>query len=80
MLEGVEGRVIRGAKRKEEVGEEGELSRGEIKKVLKTMKNGKAVALHEMPGEIWKYTGEGIEEWVWKFCNRVWKREWWPKG
>lgn len=51
-MEGVEGRVIRGGKRKEEVGEEGELSRGEIKKVLKTMKNGKAVALHEMPGEI----------------------------
>lgn len=31
-MEGVEGRVIRGGKRKEEVGEEGELSRGEIKK------------------------------------------------
>lgn len=46
MLEEVEGRVIRGGKRKEEVGEEGELSRGEIKKVLKTMKNGKA----------WRYT------------------------
>lgn len=67
-MEGVEGR---GGKRKEEVQEEGELSREEIKKVLKTMKNGKAVALHEMPGEIWKYAGEGIEEWVWKFCNRV---------
>lgn len=51
-MEGVEGRVIRGGKRKEEVEEEGELSRGEIKKVLKTMKNGKAVTLHEMPGEI----------------------------
>lgn len=68
LLEGVEDR---GGKRKEEVREEGELSRGEIKKVLKTMKNRKAVALHEMPGEIWKYAGEGIEEWVWKFCNRV---------
>lgn len=32
MLEGVEGRVIRGGKRKEEVGKEGELSREEIKK------------------------------------------------
>lgn len=31
-MEGVEGRVIRGGKRKEEVGKEGELSRGEIKK------------------------------------------------
>lgn len=78
-MKGVEGRVIREGKRKEEVGEEGELSRGEIKKVLKTMKNGKAVALHEMPGEIWKYGGEGIKEWVWKFCNRVWKREGWPE-
>lgn len=78
-MKGVEDRVIREGKRKEEVGEEGELSRGEIKKVLKTMKNGKAVALHEMPGEIWKYGGEGIKEWVWKFCNRVWKREGWPE-
>lgn len=31
-MEGMERRVIRGGKRKEKVGEEGELSRGEIKK------------------------------------------------
>lgn len=31
-----------------------------------------------IPNEVWKYGREGIEEWIWKFCNRVWKRDGWP--
>jgi len=24
-----------------------------------------------IPNEMWKYGGEGIEGWVWRFCSRV---------
>ncbi|XP_018375576.1 PREDICTED: uncharacterized protein LOC108769213 [Trachymyrmex cornetzi] len=32
-----------------------------------------------VPNEVWKYGGEGLEEWVWKMCNEVWKGEGWPE-
>lgn len=25
------------------------------------------------------YVGERMEEWVWSFCSRVWRREGWPE-
>jgi len=28
---------------------------------------------------VWKYGGEKLEEWVWKFCNKVWREEGWPE-
>jgi len=24
---------------------------------------------------MWRYDGEGIEEWAWWLCNKVWKGE-----
>jgi len=27
---------------------------------------------------VWKYGREGVEEGIWKFCNRIWKGEGWP--
>lgn len=32
-----------------------------------------------MANEIWKYGGERVKEWSWRFCNRVWKGEGWPE-
>lgn len=43
------------------------------------LKNGKAAGINEIPGEAWKYGGEGLEKWAWKFCNRVWEGEDWPE-
>lgn len=64
MLGGVEGRVIRGERGKKRYGNERELRREEIGRVLRTMKNGKAAGLDEVPGEVWKYGGEKVEEWI----------------
>lgn len=82
LLGGVERRVVRGGKRergKEERKEEEELSMEEVRKAIRMLKDGKAAGIDELPSEAWKYGGEGMEEWVWEFCNRVWKGEGWPE-
>lgn len=28
-----------------------------------------------MANEVWKYGRGRVKEWIWKFCNRVWKGE-----
>lgn len=30
-----------------------------------------------IPSEIWKYSGEKMKEWVWRFYNRIWRGEGW---
>lgn len=30
--------------------------------------------------EVWRYGRQETEEWVWKTCNRIWKREGWPEA
>lgn len=52
-----------------------ELSREEVWAVVKRLKNGKAMGTDGIPAGVWKYGGEGIWEWVWRTCNRVWKGE-----
>lgn len=72
-------RVIRGGiGRRVEDGEE-ELRRSEVKKVLEKLKKGKAVGTDGVPNEVWKRGGGNIEEWIWDFCNRVWRGERWPE-
>lgn len=39
------------------------------------MKGNKAVGMYEIPTEVWKYGGAGVEEWIWRLCNRVWRWE-----
>lgn len=81
---GVEEKVVRGRRRKggneKEGDEEEEISVGEIKKMMKKIKDGKAAGIDGVPAEVWKYGGEKMEEWLWKFCNRVWKGEGWPEA
>lgn len=57
--------------------DEKELEKGEVRR---TIKNGKAVGGDGIPGKVWKYGGEEVEEWVWRFSNKVWKEEGWPEA
>lgn len=81
LLGGVEVRVVRGDRggrgREQVDGEEG-ISRKEINAIRK-IKEGKALGVDEIPGEVWKYEGEELEDWIWRFCNRVWRGESWPE-
>jgi len=40
------------------------LERGEIRKVVGKLKDGKAMGMDGIPNEVWRYGGEGTEEWV----------------
>lgn len=35
------------------------------------MRDGKAMGIDEIPGKLWKYGGDEVEEWVWGFCNKI---------
>ncbi|XP_011862008.1 PREDICTED: uncharacterized protein LOC105558746 [Vollenhovia emeryi] len=59
---------------------EPEISREEIRNVVRNLKNNKATGEDEIPNEAWKYGGEKIEEWIEKMCNRIWRGEGWPEG
>lgn len=68
----------RGEEREGKDGEE-ELRKKEIGRVVRGLKERKAVGVEGLANEIWKYTGEEVEEWVWKFWNKVWRGEGWPE-
>jgi len=80
LLGGREDRVVRGEQRgEEEVIEEEEISREEVRKTIEGLKVGKAMGVDGIPNEVWKYGGEELEEWIRVFCNRVWRGEGWPE-
>lgn len=58
----------------------GEIDRGRVKKAIGRMKDGKAEGADGIPGEVWKYGGEEMEEWIWEVCNGVWMGRGWPEG
>lgn len=62
-----------------EDGEEEEIRREDIKGIIKKLKEGKAAGLDGIPNEAWRYGGEEVKDWVWKFCNKVWRGEGWPE-
>jgi len=37
---------------------------------INKIKNGKTAGIDGMPGEVWKYGGEKLTEWIEEFCNR----------
>ncbi|XP_020298973.1 uncharacterized protein LOC109863175 [Pseudomyrmex gracilis] len=79
LLGEVEGRVVRGAEGRIEMGEEKEIGGEEIKRAIKKVREGKACGIDGIPGEVWKYGGDDMESWIGKFCNKVWKRKSWLK-
>lgn len=79
LLGGVEGRVVRGRRVEREQEEEAEIGREEIKVIIGKLKKGKATGVDGVPNEVWIYGGEKVEEWMWSFCNRIWRGEGWPE-
>lgn len=45
---------------------------------MEKLEKGKVVRADGVSNEVWKCGGESIEEWIWGFCNRVWRGEEWP--
>lgn len=76
--------MVRGTREEREEDEEPEISREEIERVVKRLKDGKAVRKDEIPGKVWKYGGEKLTEYLWEMCNMVGKgKEWieeWNEG
>jgi len=76
-LGGVGWKVVRGERRGVEDDKEEGLRKEEVGKAVKKIKDGKAVGGDGIPGEIWKYGGEKMIEWVWSICGRIWRGEGW---
>lgn len=79
LLGGVDYKVVKRGKGRRGEDEERELGWDEIKRIIEKQRKGKAAGGDGIPGEVWKYGGEGMEKWVWKLCNRVWRGEGWPE-
>ena len=71
-----------GNSKNDEIEEEDEYGTGkeEIAKVLRRLKDEKAVGTDETPSEVWKYGGREVENWIWGVCNEVWRGESWPRS
>lgn len=83
LLGGIDYRVVGGdgeGRKQEEGMDKEEINRMELKEVTRNIKVGKTTGRDGIPGEVWKYGGEELEEWVWNFCNRIWKGEGWPNS
>ncbi|XP_076301434.1 uncharacterized protein LOC143219315 [Lasioglossum baleicum] len=79
LLGGVGGRVGKLGKSRREGDGEKELEIGEIMRVVKGLKDGKAAGGDGIPNEIWKHGGSEVQEGLWRICNRVWRGEGWPE-
>ena len=79
LLGGVEWRVRRDVEERRGDDDEGNIEKEEIRRVLRGLKDGKAMGGDGIPNEVWKYGGEEVEEWLWEVCNRVWKGDGWPE-
>lgn len=72
MLGGVEWGVRLEVERDSGEGEE-EISREETDRVVRKLKEGKALGGDGIVNKVWKYGGEDVKEWLWEICNRTWK-------
>lgn len=79
MLGGVEEKVVGGMRREKERDEKEDLEKKKVEKTIKKLNVDKAVEIDGLANKIWKFGGEVIRNWIWGFCNRVWKEEEWPE-
>ena len=61
LLGGVDTKVVKGRRRFEEDDGEKGLSREEVRKAIRNLRDGQAEGGDGIPGEVWKYGGEGLE-------------------
>lgn len=80
VLGGVEERRVGDTSRHAGEDREGQLSKQEVWKVVKELKDGKATGEDGVPSEVWRYGGDGVKESLWKMCWKVWEGEGWPEG
>ena len=80
LLGGVENRVRMGEEGGRRRGEEEGISKEEVRRVVRKLKEGKAMGGDEIPNEAWKHGGERGLELAWEICRRVWEGEGWPQG
>lgn len=66
-------------RRKRQEDEVGEISKEEMDRVIRKLKDGKSAGGDDIVNEVWKYGGGEVREWLWKICNRVWKGECWSE-
>lgn len=71
----MEWRVVNGAGEEFREDEEEEIERQELRRVIRKMKDRKALGGNNIPNEVWKYGGEEVEEWILDLCRRVWRGE-----
>jgi len=72
LLGGIEGKVVKGTGGEGREGkEEKRISREEVRRAIRKIKEGKACGIDGIPGEVWKFGGNEIENWVWEFSNRI---------
>lgn len=68
---------MRRARKGRERDEEEDLKKEEIALghplVIRGIKDEKAAGVDRTASELWKYGGEMIKDWIWGFCNKVWK-------
>ena len=51
----------------------------EIRKAVHEIRNGKSPGYDDIPGELWKASGEEGINIMWKLCTNIWKTAEWPK-
>ena len=61
------------AGRRRDVRREDGISRVEVVEAMKKIKTGKAPGIDGVCGEMLKYGGDSIVEWIWKLCKLAWE-------
>ena len=79
LLGGLENRVRVGGEEGRRRGKEEGISKEEVRRVVRKLKEGNAVGGDEIPNEAWKYGGERGLEIAWEICRKVWDGEGWPQ-
>lgn len=80
LIGGEEERLRMGTEGTRREGDETEISKEEIRLVIRNLKEGKAVGIDGIPNEAWRYGGEQGIEVAWGICRKVWRGGGWPEG
>lgn len=79
LLGGMEERIVMGREGWKKRVEERKLEQEEVEKVLRKLKDRKAIEKQGIPSEVWKWGGKEVQKCVWEICREVWKGGGWPE-